>query len=131
MAGKQRSWEKRLAAQPDELTVNYVESLSYDRRLYKYDIVGSIAHAQMLAECKLITKAEFKAIKDGLIEIVPAPDQGGQSGPPEDTGIRFIPDPTSHEPEGPVQIHFRGLVQKGQARRRGCRGKERLCLRGR
>ena len=69
MAGKQRSWEKRLTAQPDELTVHYVESLSYDRRLYKYDIVGSIAHAQMLAECKLITKAELKAIKNGLMEI--------------------------------------------------------------
>ena len=69
MAGTQRSWEKRLAAKPDELTVNYVESLSYDRRLYKYDVVGSIAHAEMLAEQKLITKAEFKAIKDGLIEI--------------------------------------------------------------
>jgi len=69
MPGKQRSWEKRLAAKPDELTVDYVESLSYDRRLYKYDIVGSIAHAGMLAEQKLITTAEFKAIKRGLIEI--------------------------------------------------------------
>jgi len=69
MAGKQRSWEKRLAAAPDELTVDYVESLSYDRRLYKYDIVGSIAHAEMLARQKLITQAELKAIKHGLIEI--------------------------------------------------------------
>ncbi|HNY80618.1 MAG TPA: lyase family protein, partial [Sedimentisphaerales bacterium] len=69
MTDKQRSWEKRLAAKPDELTVNYVESLSYDTRLYKYDIVGSIAHSTMLAERKLITQAELKAIKSGLIEI--------------------------------------------------------------
>jgi len=69
MTDKQRSWEKRLAAGPDELTVNYVESLSYDTRLYKYDIVGSIAHATMLAERKLITKAELKTIRSGLIEI--------------------------------------------------------------
>jgi argininosuccinate lyase len=69
MAEKQRSWEKRLAAAPDTLTLDYVESLSYDKRLYKYDIVGSIAHAGMLAEQKLITHAEFKAIKNGLIEI--------------------------------------------------------------
>ncbi len=69
MTDEQRSWEKRLAAKPDELTVNYVESLSYDTRLYKYDIVGSIAHATMLAEQKLITQAELKAIKSGLIEI--------------------------------------------------------------
>ena len=65
----QRSWEKRLAAKPDELTVDYVESLSYDKRLYKYDIVGSIAHAAMLAQQKLITQAEFRAIEKGLVEI--------------------------------------------------------------
>jgi argininosuccinate lyase len=69
MKDGQRSWEKRLAAKPDELTVNYVESLSYDTRLYKYDIVGSIAHATMLAEQKLITQTELKAIKNGLVEI--------------------------------------------------------------
>jgi len=69
MTESQRSWEKRLAAKPDELTVNYVESLSYDRRLYKYDIVGSIAHAAMLAQQKLITQAEFRAIEKGLVEI--------------------------------------------------------------
>ena len=65
----EKSWEKRLSGEPDKLTVDFVESLSFDKRLYKYDIVGSIAHAQMLSEQKLITKEEFKKIKDGLIEI--------------------------------------------------------------
>ena len=69
MAKQKKSWEKRLSGEPDELTVDFVESLSVDKRLYKYDIVGSIAHAQMLAEQKLITKSEFKAIKEGLLEI--------------------------------------------------------------
>ena len=69
MGKVEKSWEKRLAGRPDALAVDFVESLSTDRRLYKYDIVGSIAHAQMLAERKLISKAEFKLIKDGLIEV--------------------------------------------------------------
>jgi argininosuccinate lyase len=69
MTETHKSWEKRLAGEPDELTINFVESLSIDKRLYKYDIVGSIAHAQMLADQKLITKDEFKQIKDGLIQI--------------------------------------------------------------
>jgi argininosuccinate lyase len=69
MGKSKKSWEKRLAGQPDPMTVDFVESLSYDKRLYKYDIVGSIAHAQMLAEQKLITRAELKVIKDGLIKI--------------------------------------------------------------
>jgi argininosuccinate lyase len=65
----EKSWEKRLAGGPNELTVDFVESLSVDRRLYKYDVVGSIAHAQMLADQKLISRDQFKQIKDGLIEI--------------------------------------------------------------
>ncbi len=69
MAEMQRSWEKRLAAKPDELTVDYVESLSYDRRLYKYDIIGSLAHAAMLVQQKFITEAEFRAIEKGLSEL--------------------------------------------------------------
>jgi len=69
MAKSKKSWEKRLAGEPDALAVDFVESLSYDKRLYKYDIAGSIAHAQMLAEQGLISKAEFKQIKEGLLEI--------------------------------------------------------------
>jgi argininosuccinate lyase len=69
MGETKRSWEQRLGGEPAELTVDFVESLSYDERLYKYDIVGSIAHAQMLAEQKLISRDELKAIKDGLLEI--------------------------------------------------------------
>jgi len=69
MAKSKKSWEKRLSGQPNPLTVDFVESLSVDKRLYKYDIAGSIAHSQMLAEQKLITKAECKAIKKALLEI--------------------------------------------------------------
>ncbi|MCK4914023.1 MAG: argininosuccinate lyase [Planctomycetes bacterium] len=69
MVKPKKNWEKHLAGQPNALAVDFVESLSYDKRLYKYDIVGSIAHAQMLAEQKLITKSEFSQIKNGLIEI--------------------------------------------------------------
>ena len=69
MTESQKSWEKRLAGQTDELAVDFVESLSYDRRLYKYDIAGSIAHAEMLTEQKLIGRAELAEIKKGLFEI--------------------------------------------------------------
>lgn len=69
MGHSEKSWEKRLSGGPDELAVDFVESLSVDTRLYKYDIVGSIAHAQMLAEQRLISKDELKLIKGGLVEI--------------------------------------------------------------
>ncbi len=76
MPQSEKSWEKRLSGRPDELAVDFVESLSYDRRLYKYDIAGSIAHATMLADCKLISAAEFKEIRRGLIEISDSIDAG-------------------------------------------------------
>jgi argininosuccinate lyase len=66
---KQKSWEKRLSGAPDRLMVDFVESLSIDKRLYRYDIAGSIAHAKMLAQRKLITKGEFAKIQRGLLQI--------------------------------------------------------------
>ncbi len=69
MAKQDKSWEKRLSGSVDELAVDFVESLSYDQRLYKYDIAASIAHAEMLAVVKIITKAEAAEIKKGLLEI--------------------------------------------------------------
>ena len=69
MAKAKKSWQKRLEGEPDPLTVDFVESLSVDKRLYKYDIAGSIAHAKMLARQKLISGEELKKIKDALIEI--------------------------------------------------------------
>jgi len=66
MAESGKSWQKRLSGSNDELAVDFVESLSFDRRLYKYDIAGSIAHAEMLAEQKLISRADLAAIKKGL-----------------------------------------------------------------
>jgi len=76
MAKNKKSWENRLAGEPDPMTVDFVESLSVDSRLYKYDIVGSIAHAQMLTEQKLITKDEFRTIKNALLEIADSIDKG-------------------------------------------------------
>ena len=69
MTQQEKSWEKRLSGSVDELAVDFVESLSYDHRLYKYDIAGSIAHAEMLAAVKIITKTEAAEIKKGLLEI--------------------------------------------------------------
>jgi argininosuccinate lyase len=44
-------------------------SLPFDRRLYRHDIRGSVAHARMLARVGLLTSSEAKAIESGLKEI--------------------------------------------------------------
>ena len=48
---------------------NYTASLHYDRRLYKEDIAGSVAHARMLAKQGIITDKEASLIGDGLASI--------------------------------------------------------------
>ena len=45
---------------------NYTVSLHYDRRLYRHDISGSIAHAKMLARAGTITQEDAGLIVDGL-----------------------------------------------------------------
>ena len=51
------------------VAVRYSESQSFDRRLYRNDIAGSIAHAQALANAGIISAAEKKKIEKGLNEI--------------------------------------------------------------
>jgi len=47
----------------------FLESISFDKRLYKYDIQGSIAHIKMLAKCKIIADFEGKQIIKALKDI--------------------------------------------------------------
>ncbi|MGD0463587.1 MAG: argininosuccinate lyase [Tepidisphaeraceae bacterium] len=65
----EKSWQSRISEGTDALAQSFVESISYDRRLYKHDIAGSIAHATMLAKVGLITDAERDKIIDGLKSI--------------------------------------------------------------
>src|SRR4030095_8791648 len=64
-----KSWQARISEATDKLAQSFVESISYDRRLYKHDIAGSIAHATMLARVGLISQQDRDAIEKGLKEI--------------------------------------------------------------
>jgi argininosuccinate lyase len=65
----EKSWQARISESTDAIAQKFVESISYDRRIYKQDIAGSIAHATMLAKVGLITDAERDAIIAGLKSI--------------------------------------------------------------
>jgi argininosuccinate lyase len=66
---KQKSWQARFSQAAHALTESYVESLSFDHRLWRHDIAGSVAHAEMLASVGLISKADLRAIRRGLQSI--------------------------------------------------------------
>ena len=62
-------WKGRFAKATADLVQQYGESISYDWRLYKHDIAGSIAHARAQLTAGLLTEDEFGAIETGLAEI--------------------------------------------------------------
>src|ERR1051325_6518196 len=65
----EKSWQARISESTDKLAASFVESISYDKRLYKHDVAGSIAHAAMLAKVGLITEDERGEIEEGLRSI--------------------------------------------------------------
>jgi argininosuccinate lyase len=60
----------------DSRLARFSESISFDHRLYKQDIRGSIAHARMLCCQKLLEIAEFEAIERELLDIEGVLDRG-------------------------------------------------------
>jgi len=59
----------RFNEQAAEVAQRYSESVSFDWRLYPYDIAGSIAHAAALGQAGILTADERKKIDNGLREI--------------------------------------------------------------
>lgn len=76
-APQKKSWQARISEATDAVAQEFVESMSYDWRLYKADVAGSIAHATMLAKVGLITDSDCDAIVKGLKEIEAEIDRDG------------------------------------------------------
>ncbi|MBI5187232.1 MAG: argininosuccinate lyase [Nitrospinae bacterium] len=66
---KKKLWGGRFSKPTDNLVEEFTASISFDRRMYRQDIRGSIAHAKMLAKCGIITKSDSRKIVSGLREI--------------------------------------------------------------
>lgn len=65
-----KAWGGRFKKKTASSVESFTESISFDSRLYKCDIEGSIAHTTMLAKCNLITNMEKDAIIKGLMGIL-------------------------------------------------------------
>ena len=64
-----KPWGGRFAGGTDKAVEAFTESISFDKRLWKYDIEGSIAHARMLGKQGIIPKKDSKLIIEGLASI--------------------------------------------------------------
>ena len=65
----QKTWGGRFSGGTDARVEAFTESITFDRRLYRHDIIASQAHARMLAEVSLLTSNEAEQICASLDEI--------------------------------------------------------------
>lgn len=65
----QKPWGGRFAGETEKTVEDFTTSLSFDQRLFRQDIAGSMAHARMLGRQGIITPAEAEEIARGLEEI--------------------------------------------------------------
>ena len=63
---KRSPWSARFSEPVDERVKRFTASVAFDRRLAKYDIAGSRAHARMLAAQRILSRRDLAAIERGL-----------------------------------------------------------------
>ena len=71
-----KMWAGRFSKEVDEKVNDFNSSISFDARMYRHDIRGSMAHAQVLGEQGIIEKHESEKIIEGLKGILADLDSG-------------------------------------------------------
>ena len=95
-------WAGRFKDQTDAAVDAFTSSLSFDQRLYRYDIQGSIAHCRMLARQRIISRSDARQIIAGLREIEQEFDAGIIELRPECEDIHMLIESRLIEKIGPL-----------------------------
>ena len=73
---KSQSWSALFSEPMSELVQRYTASVFFDRRLWRADLEGSLAHARMLAAQGIVSGADLRAIEAGLATIAQEIESG-------------------------------------------------------
>ncbi len=95
-------WAGRTDGAVDVSADGFNSSLPFDKRLYRNDIKGSIAHAEMLGHTGIITEEEAAALTDGLSSILDDLDSGALKFDPAAEDIHSFVEQTLTERIGDV-----------------------------
>ncbi len=71
-----KMWAGRSSKEVDSRVNDFNSSIKFDSRMYRQDIKGSMAHAEMLGDCGIIEKSESEKIIEGLKGILADIDDG-------------------------------------------------------
>ena len=69
-------WAGRFSKSLDKKADDFNSSISFDSRMYKQDITGSMAHAAMLEKQGIIAKEDYEKIISGLSDILAEIESG-------------------------------------------------------
>src|SRR5262245_31703695 len=86
---RHKAWAGRMTEATHPLVEAFTTSYPVDRRLYRYDIAGSIAHCRMLAKQRIIGARDAQRIVGGLRAIEREFDRGAFRVKPEDEDIHM------------------------------------------
>ena len=65
----EKPWDGRFTEKTDKIVEDFTSSIDVDKRLYTYDIEGSIAHCRMLAKASIISEEDASSLMEGLGKI--------------------------------------------------------------
>ena len=85
-----KMWTGRTSGETDRIADDFNSSISFDCRMYRQDITGSMAHAAMLGQTGIITGAEADQLIDGLQGILDDLDEGTLSFDPSCEDIHMF-----------------------------------------
>jgi argininosuccinate lyase len=105
-------WGGRFTKETNKLVEKFTASISFDQKLAKEDIAGSLAHVQMLGECGIIPMEDAQKIKDGVLSIKKLVDDHKVEFSVEDEDIHMNIEKLLIEKIGPVG----GKLHTGRSR---------------
>ncbi len=105
-------WGGRFTKETNKLVEEFTASISFDQKLAKEDIAGSLAHVQMLGECGIIPEEDAAKIKQGLLSIKEKVDLNEAEFLVEDEDIHMNIEKQLIEQIGPVG----GKLHTGRSR---------------
>jgi argininosuccinate lyase len=107
-----KAWGGRFSEQTDGLVESFSSSLAFDRRLYPYDIQGSVAHCKTMERAGIFTARETEALIRGLKAVQSELDQGRFSFAAQDEDIHMAVERRLTELIGPLG----GKLHTGRSR---------------
>ncbi|MEH7109280.1 argininosuccinate lyase [Bacillus sp. JJ1764] len=105
-------WGGRFTKETNKLVEEFTASISFDQKLAKEDIAGSLAHVQMLGQCGIIPLDDVEKIKQGLLSIKEMVDRNEVEFLVEDEDIHMNIEKLLIEKIGPVG----GKLHTGRSR---------------